>query len=298
MSIINTELAVIGGGPGGYAAAFLAADLGMQVTLIDLEKNPGGVCLYRGCIPSKALLHIAKLINESKAAAQWGVDFGEPKIDLPKLRAWKESVVAQLTGGTGQLSKQRKINSLQGRGTFLDGQTLEVEKVEGGKDLVIFQNAILATGSVPTVIPSLAIESPRVIDSTGALALEDIPHTMLVIGGGYIGLELGSVYAALGSRVSVVEMMPGLLPGADKDLVRILAKRITPLMHEVMLETTVTKMEETENGIKVVFEGKQAAEPEQVFDKVLVAVGRRPNTKGLGLENTEIVLDTGRLCEG
>lgn len=291
MSIINTELAVIGGGPGGYAAAFLAADLGMQVTLIDMEKNPGGVCLYRGCIPSKALLHIAKLINETKSAAQWGVDFGEPKVDLPKLRAWKEKVVDQLTSGTGQLAKQRKISSIQGRATFLDGNTLEVEKTGGGKEVVIYQNAILATGSTPTVIPNLALDSPRVIDSTGALALEDIPQTMLVIGGGYIGLELGSVYAALGSKVSVVEMMPSLLPGADKDLVRVMAKRITDIMHEVMLETTVTQMEETADGIKVVFEGKQAKEPEQIFDKVLVAVGRRPNTKGLGLENTKIELD-------
>jgi dihydrolipoamide dehydrogenase len=293
MSVTSTQLAVIGGGPGGYAAAFLGADLGMEVTLIDMEKNPGGVCLYRGCIPSKALLHIAKLISEAKEAAEWGLEFGEPKIDLDKLRAWKEKVVNQLTGGTGQLAKQRKINSIQGWAKFVDGKTLEVEKVEGGKEVIIFDKAILATGSVPTVIPSLALDSPRVINSTGALALKDIPETMLVIGGGYIGLELGSVYAALGTKVSVVEMLSGLLPGADRDLVRVLNKRINSMMRSVMLNTTVAQMEEVDGGIKVTFEGKEAKEPTQVFEKVLVSVGRRPNSKGLGLENTQIELDQG-----
>ncbi len=284
----KTHVAVIGGGPGGYPAAFLAADLGMQVTLVDLEANPGGVCLYRGCIPSKALLHVAKLLNESREAAEWGIEFNEPKIDLDKLRGWKEKVVNQLTGGTGQLAKQRKVSMIQGRATFLDSKTLKIEKVGGGEVILPFEYAVIATGSRPATIPSLAIDSPRVMDSTGALALEDVPASLLVIGGGYIGLELGSVYAALGSQVSVVEMLPGLLPGADRDMVRVLAKRINKAMHEIMLETTVVEMNEDADGLRVKFEGKNVKEPEQVFGKVLVSVGRKPNSEGLGLENTKV----------
>lgn len=287
----KTQLAVIGGGPGGYAAAFLAADLGMQVTLIDLEKNPGGVCLYRGCIPSKALLHVAKLIRETQHSSNWGITFDKPKIDLDKLRSWKESVVNKLTGGLGQLSKQRKITYLQGRATFLNASKLNIEKMSGGSEELEFEHAILCTGSVPTVIPSLSIDSPRVIDSTGALALNDIPKNMLVVGGGYIGLELGSVYAALGSEVSVVEMTPGLLPGADRDLVNVLAKSIAGQMKNVMLNTKVVSMQETDGGIKVTFEGESVQEKEQVFEKVLVSIGRTPVAKGLGLENTKVEVD-------
>src|SRR5258705_9480498 len=211
----TTQLAVLGAGPGGYAAAFYAADLGMQVTLIDEEKNPGGVCLYRGCIPSKALLHVAKVLDESKHASAWGIEFGAPKIDLDKLRAYKNSVVEKLTSGTGQVAKMRKVNYLQGRAAIVDAKTLKVAKTGGGEETVSVDYIILALGSLPTKIPSLSIDSPRVIDSTGALDLPEIPQSMLVIGGGYIGLELGSVYAALGTRVSVVEMTPGLLPCAD-----------------------------------------------------------------------------------
>src|SRR5271155_1858527 len=219
----NLRVAVIGGGPGGYAAAFLAADLGMKVTLIDPEVNPGGVCLYRGCIPSKALLHVAKLLEEAEQAKNWGIEFAAPKIDLNKLRGWKQGVVTKLTGGLGQLSKQRKVEFVQGKAAFVNSTTLKVTKTAAGannsEETLTFDRIIIATGSRPTVVPSLKLDSPRLMDSTGALDLPDVPKTLLVIGGGYIGLELGSVYATLGTKVTCVEMMPGLLPGADRDLV-------------------------------------------------------------------------------
>src|SRR5215467_3905622 len=215
----NLNIAVIGGGPGGYAAAFLAADLGMTVTLIDREQNPGGVCLYRGCIPSKALLHVAKVIDESRHAKNWGVEFGEPKIDVARLRSFKEGVVNKLTGGLGQVAKMRKVQYVRGDVSFENSNTIRVTKSGGGGEELSFDRIIIATGSRPAVIPSLKLDSPRMLDSTSALDIEDIPGTLLVIGGGYIGLELGTVYAALGSKVSVVEMTPGLLPGADRDLV-------------------------------------------------------------------------------
>ncbi|MDX1522069.1 MAG: NAD(P)/FAD-dependent oxidoreductase, partial [Anaerolineae bacterium] len=287
----RTEVVVIGGGPGGYPAAFLAADLGKQVTIVDLEKNPGGVCLYRGCIPSKALLHIAKLLNETREASHWGIKFSEPEIDLDQLRDFKNRVVQQLTGGTGQLAKQRKVNMIQGRGTFVDAHTLKIEKSDGSEATLPFEHAIIATGSRPATIPIFPMDSPRVMDSTDALELEDVPETLLVVGGGYIGLELGTVYAALGSRVSVVEMLPGLLPGADRDLARVLSKQIEKPMHEIMLNTTVVEMKAEANGVRVKFKGENVKEPEQVFDKVLVSVGRRPNSENLGLENTKVVVN-------
>ena len=287
----HTQLAVVGGGPGGYAAAFLAADLGMDVTLIDPEANPGGVCLYRGCIPSKALLHIAKLLNESKEADAWGISFAKPKIDLEKLRAWKNGVVSTLTGGTGELSRMRKVNYVRGHATFLNATTLQVKTEAGENSTLGFDHAILATGSRPAVIPSLALDTPRVMNSTGALELNDIPKSMLVIGGGYIGLELGSAYAALGTQVTVVEMTDGLLQGADRDLVKILQKRLEKHLHAILLSTRVLGIEEDKKGVKVRFEGKDIAEPEQTFDKVLIAVGRTPNSAGLGLENTAVQID-------
>src|SRR5262249_55180517 len=222
----NLHIAVVGGGPGGYAAAFLAADIGLKVTLIDPEVNPGGVCLYRGCIPSKALLHVAKLIEESHQAKNWGIEFADPKVDLGKLRGWKESVVQRLTGGLGQLSKQRKVQYVQGKAAFENAKALRVTKPGGGEGKMSFDRIILATGSRPAVIPTLKIDSPRMMDSTGALDLKDIPKSLLVVGGGYIGLELGTVYASLGTRVTVVEMLSGLLPGADRDLVLPLHKRL------------------------------------------------------------------------
>src|SRR5215471_18692687 len=221
----NVHIAVVGAGPGGYAAAFLAADLGMKVTLIDPELNPGGVCLYRGCIPSKALLHVAKLIGESQHAKNWGIEFGSPKIDLARLRPWKEGVVKKLTGGLGVLSKQRKVQYVQGRAAFENSTTLRVTKTNGSEETFSFNRTILATGSRPAIIPALKLDTPRVLDSTTALDLAEVPETMLVIGGGYIGLELGTVYASLGCNVSVAEMLPGLLPGADRDLVLPLHKR-------------------------------------------------------------------------
>ena len=284
----KTQLAVIGGGPGGYAAAFHAADLGMQVTLIDLEKNPGGVCLYRGCIPSKALLHVAKLINEAEEAKKWGITFGKPEIDLDKLRRFKKKVVTKLTGGLGLLTKQRKITYIQGRASFVNSNTIVIDRSDGSMEELSFDNAILATGSVPTKIPGISIDSPNVMSSREALELEGVPEKLLVLGGGYIGLEMGSVYSALGSKVTVVEMMPSLLPGADKDLVDVLTRTLQKRFDSILLNTKVTSLTETKKGIKVKLEGESVKEPEQVFDKVLVSVGRRVITEGLGIENTEI----------
>jgi len=285
----NLRVAVIGGGPGGYAAAFLAADLGMKVSLIDPEVNPGGVCLYRGCIPSKALLHVAKLLQEAEHAKNWGIEFAAPKIDVAKLRGWKEGVVTKLTGGLGQLSKQRKVTFIQGKASFVNSTTLKVTKSQaGGEETLTFDRIVIATGSRPTVIPSLKIDSPRLIDSTGALDLADVPKTLLVIGGGYIGLELGSVYATLGTKVTCVEMMPGLLPGADRDLVLPLHKRLEELFSSIMLNTTVKSLKDEKTGIRVTLEGPDVKEKEQVFERVLMSVGRRPNSEIPGLDKTQV----------
>jgi dihydrolipoamide dehydrogenase len=286
----NLRIAVVGGGPGGYAAAFLAADLGMKVTLIDPEVNPGGVCLYRGCIPSKALLHVAKLIEESHQAKNWGIEFADPKIDLARLRSWKESVVKKLTGGLGHLSKQRSVKYVQGRASFENSNTLRVAKGNGGEESLSFDRIIIATGSRPAVVPSLKIDSPRMMDSTGALDLQDIPKSLLVVGGGYIGLELGSVYAALGTRVTVVEMLSGLLPGADRDLVLPLHKRLEKAFEGILLNTTVKSLKEEKKGIRATFEGKDVKEKEKekVFDRVLVSVGRKPNSEISGLDKTRV----------
>ena len=246
----NLRVAIIGGGPGGYAAAFLAADLGMKVTLIDPEINPGGVCLYRGCIPSKALLHVAKLLEEAEQAKNWGIEFGEPKVDLNKLRGWKESVVKKLTGGLGQLSKQRSVQFVQGKAAFVNSTTVKVAKTAGGDENLTFDRIIIATGSRPTVVPSLKLESPRLMDSTSALDLPDVPMTRSVF-----GLELGSVYATLGTKVTCVEMMPGLLPGADRDLVLPLHKRLEKLFASILLNTTVKSLKDEKTGIRVTLEG-------------------------------------------
>jgi dihydrolipoamide dehydrogenase len=285
----SVQVAVLGAGPGGYAAAFYAADLGMQVALIDEEKNPGGVCLYRGCIPSKALLHVAKVIEEARHASNWGVSFGEPKVDVDKLRSFKQGVVDKLTSGVGSVAKLRKVKYLQGRATLTGATSLKVAGEAGSTDLQ-FQHLILATGSQPTRVPSLALESARMMDSTSGLEIPDVPGSLLVVGGGYIGLELGSVYATLGSKVSVVEMTSGLLPGADRDLVGVLEKRLKKLFASIMLNTKVVKVAEEGRGIRVTFEG-EVAQKEQTFDRVLVAVGRRPNSKIPGLETTRVKVD-------
>ena len=284
------RIAVVGGGPGGYAAAFLAADLGLQVTLIDPEVNPGGVCLYRGCIPSKALLHVAKLIEESQQAKNWGIEFAAPKIDLERLRTWKESVIKRLTGGLGQLSKQRHVEYVQGRAAFENSTTLRISKPDATETVLSFDRIILATGSRPAIVPAFKLDSPRLMDSTGALNLEDIPASLLVVGGGYIGLELGSVYAALGTRVTVVEMLPGLLPGADRDLVLPLHKRLEKMFAAILLNTTVASLKVEGAGIRATFAGSalQEKDREQTFDRVLVSVGRKPNSEIPGLETTQV----------
>jgi dihydrolipoamide dehydrogenase len=287
---LSTQLVVIGAGPGGYAAAFYAADRGLKVAMVDPEPNPGGVCLYRGCIPSKALLHVADVISESKHAAEFGVTFGPPHIDLDGLRAFKNKVVAQLTGGVGQVSKLRKIEYVQGTAGFRDAHSLDIARAGGGTDTLQFEHAIVATGSQPATIPGLSLDSPRVMNSTGALDLPDIPGSLLVVGGGYIGLELGSVYAALGSRVTVVEMTDGLLPGADRDLVNILAKRITAISDAVLLNTKVVGMQEAADGVSVTFEG-DVQQKERTFDRVLVSIGRRPNSAIPGLDRTRVQVD-------
>ncbi|MGH9502257.1 MAG: dihydrolipoyl dehydrogenase [Terriglobales bacterium] len=284
----DLHIAVVGGGPGGHAAAFLAADLGLRVTLIDPEVNPGGVCLYRGCIPSKALLHVAKLIGESRHAKNWGIEYADPKIDLARLRSWKEGVVKKLTGGLGILSKQRKVEYVQGRAAFENSSTLRISKSSGGDVSLTFDRIILATGSRPAIIPSLKLDTPRVMDSTSALDLSEVPGTLLVVGGGYIGLELGTVYAALGTKVSVVEMLSGLLPGADRDLVLPLHKRLEKAFDSILLNSTVAGVKEEPNGIRVTFDGPEVKEKEKIFDKVLVSVGRKPNSEIPGLDKTQV----------
>ncbi len=284
----NKNIIVIGAGPGGYAAAFYAADLGMEVTLIDKAANPGGVCLYRGCIPSKALLHVAKLINETEEAKNWGIEFSKPKIDLNKLREWKNSVVAKLTGGLGILSKQRKINYIVGTARFSNSTTIKVDKADGSSLDLKFEKVIIATGSVITEIPAFNINSKRVLNSTTALDLPEIPKSLLVIGGGYIGLELGSVYNSLGSKVSVVEMTPGLLPGADRDLVAFLAKNIQKKFDKIMLSSKVLELKDQGNSISVKIQTADGNIIDQSYDFVLMSIGRRPDTKGLGLDNTNV----------
>jgi dihydrolipoamide dehydrogenase len=286
----SVQLVVIGAGPGGYAAAFYAADLGMTVALVDTELNPGGVCLYRGCIPSKALLHVAKVISEARHASAFGVTFAEPAIDLDKVRAFKDQVVQKMTGGLSQVAKLRKITYIQGRASFADARTLHVELVKGGTETVSFEHAIIATGSRPATVPGLSIDSARVMDSTAALDLPDVPKSLLVVGGGYIGLELGSVYAALGTKVTVVEMTSGLLPGADRDLAAILHRRLEGTLHKILLNARVVEMKEVKNGVKVRIDGAELAEGdrEQTFDRVLVSIGRKPNSAVPGLDKTRV----------
>lgn len=286
----HTQIAVLGGGPGGYPAAFAAADHGMKVVLIDEGTKPGGVCLNRGCIPSKALLHVAKLIHEAKEAAEYGLTFGEPSIDIDKLRTFKNHVVGSLTGGIEALCKARGVELIKARGTFLNSETLELKLADGSKKTLSYDHCIVAAGSLPAMPPIFAIGDDRVMDSTGALELKDVPKRMLVIGGGYIGLEMGSVYAALGTEVTVVEMTSGLLPGADRDLVTPLQKRLSQQLKAIHVNTKVAKLEATPEGIVASLEG-EGVEPRQVFDRVLVSVGRRPNSRGLGLENTKVEID-------
>ncbi|MDP2762443.1 MAG: dihydrolipoyl dehydrogenase [Sideroxyarcus sp.] len=280
---IHAEVVVLGAGPGGYTAAFRAADLGKQVVLIEKFAALGGVCLNVGCIPSKALLHVAKVITEADGMAQHGVTFAKPKIDIDAIRSWKESVIAKLTGGLAGLAKQRKVQVVRGTAKFTSPNSLSVQTTEGEK-IVTFDNAIVAAGSSVARIPGFPYDDPRIIDSTGALALQDVPKRMLILGGGIIGLEMATVYDALGTKISVVELMDQLMPGADKDLVKPLHTRIAKRYEAIMLKTKVTKIEAEKKGLKVTFEGEQAPAEPQVYDRVLMAVGRRPNGRAIGAE--------------
>jgi dihydrolipoamide dehydrogenase len=285
----KTNVVVVGAGPGGYAAAFMAADLGLEVTVVDPEENPGGVCLYRGCIPTKALLHACKTKKDALGAGQFGMRFGEPELDLDTLRGWKDEVVGKLTGGLGQLVKQRKIRHIRGRARFADARTLELDTGEGPGRLA-FEQAIIATGSEPVALGGLSFAAPQVLNSAKALELERIPDSLLVIGGGYIGLELGTVYAELGSRVSIVEMMPGLMPGADRDLMATYTKAIKG-QFEAVYTSTKARIELHEEGVEAHFEGEGAPGESKRYGAVLVTVGRRPYTDGLGLEKTKVERD-------
>ncbi len=283
----ETDLIVVGAGPGGYAAAFLAADKGMRVTLLDAGTKPGGTCLHVGCIPSKALLHAAKLITDAREGELWGLHYAPPKIDLDGLRKQGAKIVETMAKNLLELCKRRKVEYVTSTGTFVDSQTVRLTDGSTRR----FKHAVVATGSSPVIPPSLKLDSPRVLDSTAALKLEELPRSLLVVGGGYIGLEMGYVYAALGSKVTVVEMLDGLLPGVDRELVRPLQTRLGTLFHKIHLGTKVAKLAEAKNGVRVTLEGPEVGEPEQTFDRVLVAVGRRPNSRELGLDNTKVQLD-------
>ena len=288
-SDIHAEVVVLGSGPGGYTAAFRAADLGKQVILIEKYETIGGVCLNVGCIPSKALLHTAQIINEAEEMSAHGVSFGKPKIDISKLAAFKNKVIGQLTGGLAGLAKQRKVQIVTGVGKFTSPKTIEVTGKDG-TTTISFDDAIIAAGSKVMRIPGLPYDDDRLMDSTGALELADIPRRLLVIGGGIIGLEMATVYDALGSSVSIVELSPGLIPGCDRDLVRPLQKRVKKRYENIWLNTKVTDIKALKGGLKVSFEGKGAPETD-TFDRVLLAVGRSPNGKDIGAENAGIMVD-------
>ncbi|MEN0111392.1 MAG: dihydrolipoyl dehydrogenase [Planctomycetota bacterium] len=293
---MHSQVVVLGGGPGGYAAAFLAADLGLQVTIVEADPRLGGTCLLRGCIPSKALLHTAKIISEAEEMTDWGVSFGKPSIDIDKVRARKEEIISTLSGGLGKLADARGVKVIHARGVFVDSTTLNLEPIGDGTGSTVgderltFDHCILATGSVPAMPKFLDIGSPRVTSSDGALALADIPETLLVVGGGYIGLEMGTVYAEMGSKVTVVELGDGLLPGADRDLVRPLAKRVKQRFAGVLLKHKVTGVKDVGDKVEVAIEGDELNDT-VTFDRVLVSIGRWPVSKGFGLENTKVVVN-------
>ncbi len=286
---LECDLLVLGAGPGGYSAAFRAADLGLSTVLVERHATLGGVCLNVGCIPSKALLHVAAVMEEAAHFSKLGVTFAAPTVDLDRLRAHKDAVVARLTGGLAAMAKARKVTVLQGVGRFLDPHRLAVD-AGGGQKVVSFRNAIIAAGSRPVKLPFVP-DDPRIVDSTGALRLAGVPKHLLVIGGGIIGLEMATVYSALGAKISVVEMQDGLMPGADRDLVKVFEKRNARRFERVMLETRVTAVELAAEGLKVSFEGKQAPPEAQVYDRILVAVGRTPNGAGLDAERAGVAVD-------
>jgi len=286
---IRTQVLVLGAGPGGYTAAFRAADLGKQVVLVERYASLGGVCLNVGCIPSKALLHTAEVINEVAELEPMGVRYTQPKIDLDQMRAGKDKVVGKLTGGLAALAKQRKVQVVTGVGKFVDPKHLEVQTADG-LTRIEFEHCIIACGSSAVRIPGFPNEDPRLIDSTGALELEDVPKKMLIIGGGIIGLEMATVYASLGSEIDIVELLDGLIPGCDRDLVRPLQKRLDKQVASIMLKTKVTDIKAQKNGLKVSFEGAKAPDA-KIYDKVLVAVGRSPNGKQINAEAAGVNVD-------
>ncbi|HEX4908818.1 MAG TPA: FAD-dependent oxidoreductase, partial [Actinomycetes bacterium] len=287
---VQAEVLVLGAGPGGYSAAFRAADLGSSVVLVDRSPILGGVCLNVGCIPSKALLHAARVIAETREMAEHGLAFGEPAVDLDKLRAWKESVVKRLTGGLASLAKARKVKVVTGLGVFASPNHLEVTADDGSRTVVGFEQAIIACGSEPVTLPFIPHDDPRVVDSTGALELEGVPERLLVVGGGIIGLEMATVYHELGSKVTIVELLDQLIPGADKDLVAPLSKRISKRYEAAYLTTKVTRVDAEADGLRVHFEGAKAPETDR-FDRVLVSVGRRPNGAAIGAERAGVAVD-------
>ncbi|MCF6236478.1 MAG: dihydrolipoyl dehydrogenase [Gammaproteobacteria bacterium] len=287
---ISTEVVVLGSGPGGYTAAFRAADLGKKVVLIERYQSIGGVCLNVGCIPSKALLHTAQVINEAAEFHEIGVAFNKPEIDLSKLRGYKEKVVGKLTGGLKHLAKQRKVEIVHGYGKFTSPNTIEVESTDGSKKIVGFESCIIAAGSRVTKLPFIPWDDPRVMDSTDALEIEEVPKRLLVVGGGIIGLEMATVYDALGSKVSVVELSSGLIPGVDRDVVRPLERRIKKKYENIFLNTKVTAIEPSDKGLVCSFEGKGAPETD-TFDRVLVAIGRTPNGKLIDAEKAGVAVN-------
>jgi dihydrolipoamide dehydrogenase len=288
--VLQCQVLVLGAGPGGYTAAFRAADLGNQTVLVDRWDTLGGVCLNVGCIPSKALLHAAKVLDEAEDMAPHGIRFGKPEIDIGALRAWKDGVVKRLTGGLAGLAKQRKVTVLEGVGVFMDPHHLEVTAKDGSKRVVGFESAIIAAGSEPVRLPFIP-EDPRVIDSTGALELADVPDRMLVIGGGIIGLEMATVYAALGANITVVEMLDNIIAGADKDITKPLLNRIKKRYQNIWLQTRVTAVEANGSGLRVSFQGKGAPGEPQIYDRILVSVGRIPNGKRIGAEQAGVQVD-------
>ena len=289
MPPIKTDIVVLGAGPGGYAAAFYAADLGKKVMLVEQDKL-GGVCLNRGCIPSKALLQASKMIIEARESSRRGITFGQPQVDLAKLRAWKDSIVAKLSGGVGFLAKKRGVQVLQGRGYFESSQTLRVETAEG-QQLVTYDKAIIAVGSKAAMPKAFDLGNPRIMTSTQALAIEEVPEDLLIVGGGYIGMELGTVYANLGSKIVLVEALEGILGGADPDLVRPVLKSAQQNFKELRFKTKVVEMTTKGNKVRVVTQGPDGVQKEELYDRVLVSVGRVPNCADLGLENTKIEQD-------
>jgi len=285
------QLVIIGAGPGGYRAAFMAAGLGLDVTLIDPETNPGGVCLYRGCIPTKTLLHLVKVKQSALKSESMGIHFNTPRIEIKEIAQWKNKVVKKLTGGLGQLVKSHKINYLEGYARFLDSDTIEFENAEGQKKRIPFYRAIIATGVQACELTGIKNDGKNIIGSSTALELNDIPEKLLIVGGSYIGLEMAFIYEGLGSRVSIVELTDGFIPGMDRDLVAEFNKSSKDIFQDVFLETSLKKVNMEGNGLHVTFEGKEGKEFSKNYDKILVAIGEKPDHEKLGLENTKVETD-------